>query len=153
MEFYRLAHKNYADLSGLGGLYGSGRWHHKGLPVLYTASSRSLAALERFVHEAASTLPPLVMLTIWAPDNLSFQRVTEKKLPKGWDHLPDTYVSRDFGNKWLLKGKEAALEIPSAIVRNEYNILINPTHPECTGLKILEKTDFYYDPRLQKMIR
>ncbi|KLN61542.1 hypothetical protein WH96_03975 [Kiloniella spongiae] len=153
MELYRLAHKNYADLSGRGGLYGSGRWHHKGLPVLYTASSRSLAALERFVHETSSTLPPLVMLTIWAPDNLSLKRVTEKKLPKGWDHLPDTYVSRDFGNKWLQKAKEAALVVPSAIVRDEYNVLINPGHPESVELKILEKTDFYYDQRLQKMIR
>lgn len=153
MELYRLAHKNYADLSGQGGLYGSGRWHHKGVLVLYTASSRSLAALERFEHEAASTLPQLVMLTIWVPDNLSLKRVTEKQLPKGWDQLPDTFVARNFGAKWLQKGKEAALEIPSAIVRDEYNILINPSHPEAADLKILEKTNFYYDPRLQKMIK
>ncbi|WP_421783916.1 RES family NAD+ phosphorylase [Kiloniella litopenaei] len=153
MELYRLAHKSYADLSGQGGLYGSGCWHHKGRPVLYTASSRSLAALERFVHESASTLPPLVMLTIWVPDNLSLKRVTEKQLPKGWDHLPDTDISRNFGSKWLERGKEVGLQVPSAIVRDEYNILINPTHPDSAGLKVLEKTEFYYDPRLQKMIR
>ncbi|MFD2206040.1 RES family NAD+ phosphorylase [Kiloniella antarctica] len=153
MELYRLAHKNFTDLSGRGGLYGSGRWHNKGLPILYTASSRSLAALERFVHEAASTLPKLVMLTIWVPDNLSIKRITEKQLPKGWDQLPDTHASRDFGDRWLQKGKQAALEIPSAIVRDEYNILINPNHPETAQLKIVEKTNFYYDPRLQKMIR
>ncbi|KKJ78715.1 hypothetical protein WH95_01140 [Kiloniella litopenaei] len=153
MEVYRLAHAKFADLSGKGGNYGAGRWHHKGYPVLYTASSRSLAALERFVHETAHTLPRLKMLTIWVPDNFTVKHYTEKQLPKGWDQLPDTFVSRDFGSTWLEGQKTAGLQIPSAIVKDEYNLLINPNHPDANTIKIVDEADFYYDPRLQRMIR
>lgn len=153
MEVYRLAHVSFSDLSGKGGMYGCGRWHNQGPPILYTASSRSLAALERFVHESAETLPKLKMLTIWLPDSFSIARYTDRQLPKGWDQLPDTEISRDFGSKWLQEGEQAGLQVPSAIVREEYNLLINPLHPESREIKILDNTDFYYDPRLQKMIR
>ncbi len=134
-------------------MYGSGRWHNQGHPILYTASSRSLAALERFVHESASTLPKLKILTIWVPDNFTIVRYTEKQLPKGWDQLPDTDASRNFGSKWLQEGTEAGLQVPSAIVRDEYNLLINPKHSDAETMKIVNETDFYYDLRLQKMIR
>ncbi|MEH6631375.1 MAG: RES family NAD+ phosphorylase [Halopseudomonas aestusnigri] len=153
MEIYRLAHAKYADLSGKGGIYGSGRWHNKGYPILYTASSRSLAALERFVHETASTLPKLKLITIWLPDNFTIVRYTETELPKGWDQLPDTSASRNFGSKWLEEEKCAGLQVPSAIVRGEYNLLINPNHPDANNMKVVDEVNFYYDPRLQKMIR
>jgi len=153
MEVYRLAHARFADLSGKGGLYGSGRWHHKGHPILYTASSRALAALERFVHESASTLPPLKMLTLWLPDHLSIDRYTEHQLPDGWDQLPDTEASRDFGAHWLQQNQHAALQVPSAIVRGDYNLIINPLHPQVRELKVVEEVDFYYDQRLQRMMR
>ncbi len=153
MEVYRLAHASYKDLSGAGGIYGSGRWHNKGRPILYTASSRSLAALERFVHESAASMPKLKMLTIWVPDSLTIARYNEKQLPNDWDLLPDSEASRNFGSSWLLTDKEAGLQVPSAIVRGEYNLIVNPLHPEAQEIRIVDEVDFYYDARLQKMIR
>ncbi len=153
MEVYRLAHARYKDLSGAGGVYGSGRWHNKGQPILYTASSRSLAALERFVHESALAMPKLKMLTIWIPDNLTIARYNERQLPQGWDLLPDSEVSRNFGSQWLLMGKEAGLQIPSAIIKGEFNLILNPLHSEARSIKTVDEVDFYYDARLQKMIR
>ena len=153
MEVFRLAHNRYKDLSGTGGIKGSGRWHKKGRPILYTASSRSLAALERVIHESAASMPKLKMLTIWMPDNIAIARYSEKQLPDDWDLLPDSESSRNLGSKWLLSNKEAVLQVPSAIVKNEYNFIINPLHINAKDIKIVDETDFYYDARLQKMIR
>lgn len=153
MEVFRLSVSEFADLSGLGGLYGSGRWHNKGRPVIYTAGSRSLSALERFVHEQSSVQPKLRMMTIWLPDDITIIRYTAKELPLGWDLLPDGHESRDLGSNWLATGNTLALQVPSAIVADEYNLLLNPAHPDIARVKIVEVKDYFYDKRLQKMIR
>ncbi|MCL9783288.1 RES family NAD+ phosphorylase [Vibrio sp. S4M6] len=153
MEIYRLSHANYASLSGEGGLYGSGRWHQKGALITYTASSRSLAALERLVHESIEDMPQLAMLTIWVPDDVQISRFTVKGLPEGWDSLPDSGLARDIGQQWLAANESLLMQVPSAIIQDEFNYLINPMHLEFSRIKIVDKRDYYYDPRLQKMIR
>ncbi|OUS28063.1 hypothetical protein A9Q98_07940 [Thalassotalea sp. 42_200_T64] len=153
MEVHRLSVSKFADLTGAGGLHGSARWHKKGAPILYTASSRSLSALERFVHEDVNTMPKLTMMTIWVPDDISIKRVNKMDLPKGWDLLPPTRQSQDFGSQWLFKQETLVLQLPSAIIDNEYNYLINPLHPEAIQIKMVDKRDYFYDPRLGKMIR
>lgn len=153
MEVYRLSHANFASLSGEGGLYGSGRWHQKGALVTYTASSRSLAALERLVHESIEDMPALSMLTIWVPDDVSISRHTTKALPEGWDSLPDSGLAREVGLKWLASSDSLLLQVPSAIIQDEYNYLINPLHSDFSRIKIVDKRAYYYDPRLQRMIR
>lgn len=153
MELHRLSVSKFSDLSGIGGIYGSARWHNKGLPIIYTASSRSLSALERFVHEDSNTMPKLTMMTIWVPDDVSIKRVNHKDLPEKWDLLPPTSDSQDFGKQWLIKKETLILQLPSAIIENEYNYLINPLHPEITKIKIVDKRDYFYDQRLGKMIR
>lgn len=153
MEVFRLSVKRFADLSGMGGMFGSGRWHQKGQPVLYSAGSRSLAALERFVHESPVQMPPLVMMTIYIPDELPINRISEQELPDGWDSVPDADVSRNFGTQWLKEAKAPVLQLPSAIIAGEYNFLINPAHPQSQKIKIIDQRDFYYDSRLKRMMR
>ncbi|RXJ74547.1 hypothetical protein CS022_02950 [Veronia nyctiphanis] len=153
MEVFRLSLARFADLSGMGGMFGSGRWHQKGYPVVYTAGSRSLAALERFVHESPVHMPKLVMLTIFIPDSLAIQRRSESELPKGWDAVPDADTSRNLGVQWLNEQQSPVMQLPSAIVASEYNFLINPAHPDATQIKIIEQRDFYYDSRMKRMIR
>lgn len=153
MELYRLTPTDYANLSGFGGLYCAGRWHSKGTPITYTASSRSLATLERFIHESMSDIPPLSMLTIWVPDDISIERVTANKLPTHWDLLPDNGSARLLGDQWLASHESLILQVPSAIVRDEFNYLINPQHQEFNGIKIVDQRDYFYDSRLQKMVR
>ncbi|WP_407333813.1 RES family NAD+ phosphorylase [Enterovibrio sp. 27052020O] len=153
MEVYRLSVKKFADLSGMGGMFGSGRWHHKGQPILYTAGSRSLSALERFVHESPVQMPNLVMMTIYIPDDMAIKRVSEQELPTGWDAVPDADISRNYGTEWLREGDTGVIQLPSAIIASEYNFLINPTHPDCTKIKVIDQRDFYYDSRLKRMMR
>ncbi len=153
MELFRISHASFADLSGAGGLYGAGRWHHKGTLACYTASSRSLAGLERLVHESIEDMPKLKMLTIWAPDDTSIERYTDKQLPSGWDALPDSGIARDFSQCFYEENRALLLQVPSAIVADEFNYIINPRHADFNTLKIVDTRDFYYDARLQKMIR
>lgn len=153
MEVYRLALAKHANLNGVGGIYGAGRWHHRGQPIIYAGQSRSICVLERFVHEDPAHMPKLKLLTIHIPDNTSMQQVVEKQLPKHWDLIPESSVSRDFGSQWLKDAQSAILKLPSAIVPNEYNYLINPNHSDAQKIRILDATDFYYDPRLKAMIR
>ncbi len=153
MEIYRLSHADYADLSGVGGLYGAGRWHNKGALACYAASSRSLAALERLVHEAIDEMPPLTMMTIWVPDTAKILRYTEDDLAKGWDSLPDSGVAREASEAFFSEGKHLLMQVPSAVVRDEFNYVINPKHAQFSKVKIVEQREYYYDARLQRMIR
>ena len=152
-RFTAISLKQFATLDGKGGLYASGRWHNGGHPILYTAFSRSTTVLERLVHENADTMPKLSLMTIWIPDAVAIKRYTEKQLPRGWDLIPDTKISRDFGTQWLQDGKTAFLQVPSAIVHDEWNILVNPLHPDAQKMKLVDTRDFYYDSRIHKVIR
>lgn len=153
MEVYRLAVTAFADLGGKGGLYASGRWHHRGQPIVYTASSRALSVLERLVHESPVTMPELTLMVIHLPDDISLTHYSPAQLPDGWDLLPDADMSKDIGTEWLVGHETALLRVPSAIVDSEFNILINPFHPDAARIKVIETREFRYDERLQRMIR
>ena len=155
MEVFRLAVKEYATLDGIGGLYCSGRWHHEGKHVVYTASSRSLSVLERFIHESSMVVPSLVMLSIYIPDDLPQFSHAESTLPKGWDAVDDEQQSatQDLGDKFLSDNKYAYMKVPSAIVPHEYNYIINPRHPDSSRIKINETLPYHYDERYKRFIK
>jgi RES domain-containing protein len=111
--------------SGQGGLRGSGRWHHQGRRIIYTAAHQSLALLEMLVHlDRNNQLQPLAAWTLDIPD-----RHIEKPadLPANWSR--DLPASRAYGTAWLVSKRSACLAVPSVIVPTETNFLINPEHP------------------------
>jgi|TARA_R110001583_G_scaffold187258_1_gene348396 RES domain-containing protein len=156
VEVFRLAHKNFTSLDGKGGLYGVGRWHHIGFPVIYAGGSRSLAVLERFIHDKASlTIPNLKMLTIHIPDNIEFEQHFISTLPLGWDTTAneEQQATQDIGIGFLKANTSAFLKVPSAIVPHEYNYIINPLHPEATKIDVIDTHDYQYDERYKRIIR
>ncbi|CAM3616921.1 RES domain protein [Vibrio aerogenes CECT 7868] len=153
MELFRLSHTDYVDLSGRGGLYGAGRWHEKGSLICYTASSRSLCVLERLVHESMADMPSLMMMTIWIPDDVSVLRRSVQQLPAGWDAMPENGTARAVGQAFLEENQALLLQVPSVIVRDEFNYMINPQHPDSGKIQIVETSPYYYDSRLQTMMR
>lgn len=156
MEVYRLASANFATLDGKGGLYGSGRWHHQGHPTTYAASSRALAVLERFVHDACSlSVPNLRMISIYIPDEMAFEQRFENELPKGWDTTESAAqdVSQYIGTRFLKSQSHAYLKVPSAIVPHEFNFVLNPLHFDAGQIKIIHSHAYQYDPRYKRMIR
>jgi len=141
------------DLSGAGAKATGGRWNSAGVAMVYTSQTRALACLETVVHLNAVGLPLnryLVALTI--PDALwaAAQRTTAASLSVGWDAEPPGRVSIQFGDTWIATGSSALLFVPSVIVPEEFNVLINPGHPDSAAITAVKVRKWLYDTRLAK---
>ena len=141
---------NYQDLSGQGGLRAAARWHHAGMPVVYTASSPASALLEVLVHLELND-PDLLpdsyqLLKIAVPDSLSIVEIDEKSLASDWRKQLE--LSRMIGNEWLRGSNSALLAVPSAIVPHTKNYLINPAHRDTKQIKIKSHGNYPFDFRL-----
>jgi RES domain-containing protein len=139
------------DLSGAGAKITGGRWNEPGIPMLYAAGSRALACLETVVHLNAAGLPlNRYLVEIELPDDLwsAAQSETSASLPVGWDAEPAGRVSIGFGSGWAKSRRSLLLLVPSVIVPEESNILINPQHPDHPRLRARKVRKWLYDPRL-----
>jgi len=117
-------------------IYG-GRWNPVGTSVVYTAESLSLATLEIVVHLEREELLYTHFLKI--PVTFDVQMVTtlsRKTLPRDWSRLPPSESTQKIGYKWISQSKFAVLKVPSTIIMEEYNYLINPNHPDFTNMQI-----------------
>ncbi len=140
-------------MSGKGAEITGGRWNAKGAPAIYTASTRSLACLETVVHFNAGGLPlNRYLVEIVVPDSVWAAAVVESvsTLPIGWDAEPPGRVSLDLGTSWLRAKSSALLAVPSVIVPEELNVLINPLHPDSPAITARKVRRWLYDPRLIK---
>lgn len=146
---YRITRKRYQDTAfdGEGARRYPGRWNSRGTPMVYTASSRSLAILEILVNYEAEELlmRDYVVIPATIPEALI---LTAANLPKDWSVSPIAPASREFGDAWVSGQDSAALSVPSTVVPEEDNILLNPGHPEFHKIVIGEATELTVDPRL-----
>jgi RES domain-containing protein len=150
MQLWRLTRRPYANLRGRGGELADGRWHTRGRPVVYGASTAALAALEVRVHlDLPFDLLPddYVLMRISAPDDVATQTIAPTDLPQGWRDA-DSHACRAFGDAWLAGRASAILLMPSAIIPFEQNALINPLHPASARLTVADITPFVWDSRL-----
>lgn len=147
MQLYRITTSKWA-----GKLSGSGypaRWNSKGKYVIYTASNRALACLENLVHRSGEGLNKNFKLTvIEVPDYVSLKKVEADNLPGNWHEVSSAPVCRTIGDKWIDSGSSLLLSVPSAIIRDEFNVLINPAHPGFGKLSIKKVINFDFDRRL-----
>jgi RES domain-containing protein len=149
MKLFRLAKKQYAeDILGTGGLYYSGRWHRKGVQILYTSQHASLAVLEVLAN--SERLPQNeYLVTFQIPENASVLEISEEKLPKNWKNLPYPDDLANFSEKWIRENKYWILKVPSIHASNEFNFLLNPLHSEHKNLEILSIKQYTFDVRLK----
>ncbi len=143
------------DLSGAGAKATGGRWNEAGVAIVYSSETRALACLETVVHLNAGGLPLnryLVEITI--PDDVwADARVeTPGSLRVGWDAEPAGQVSIRFGTGWARSGRSALLVVPSVIVQEEGNVLVNPAHPDSARIAAVKQRRWLYDPRLGKPV-
>ena len=151
MELYRLSKmKHIRNLSGAGSRISGGRWNQRGTAVLYAAESRSLASMEYLVHVPMAVLPKnLSIAVLEIPDSASSNTISADDLPSGWRDYPAPPELADIGTDWVAENSGLLLRVPSAVVRGEYNVLINPAHPDMRKLKILGVEAYAFDPRLR----
>lgn len=150
MRFWRICRRRHAAAAASGEgarLYG-GRWNSRGVSVVYASTSLALAAVETFVNLSPNLQPPdLVSVEGEIPDALHIDRLDVKALPANWLRTRDERLRR-FGDGWIRQGKTVALLVPSAAIQGEWNILLNPAHPDFPKIKFLEPESFDFDVRM-----
>jgi len=150
MKVYRLCREKYAsDFSGKGAALSGARWNSKGTELIYTSESRALAMAEVSVHLSLDLLPDdFIMLEILIPDNLEQLALDQHTLPRDWNQSPPMESSQLLGDKFVSENKFCILRVPSAVVRGDHNLLINPHHPDFSKIKITAEERFPFDRRL-----
>jgi RES domain-containing protein len=148
---WRIAKQTYqfTGSSGEGARIYGGRWNPIGIPVIYTAESLSLATLEIIVHLEREQLlyKRFVKIPVTFETSLVFP-LSRKKRPKDWNSLPPSESTQKIGQKWIEQAKHAVLKIPSTVISEEHNFLINPAHPDFSAIEFGEPQRFEFDERL-----
>ena len=139
---------NYASLNGRGGLKYPGRWHNAGPPVVYLAESPAGALLETLVHLMVDPedLPDeFQLLQVEVPGSVASEDLT---MPPGTDWRADVELTRGAGDAWLHSRTTAMARVPSALVPQTFNLLLNPLHPDSGQVTVAEVFKDRYDLRL-----
>jgi RES domain-containing protein len=139
------------DLSGRGAEESGGRWNKKGTSMVYASASRALACLETVVHLGAADLPlNRYLVEIRVPSAAWHARtVFDGTAHVGWDAEPPGKVSLDWGTVWATGSKTLLAEVPSIIVPEEANILLNPRHADRSAAAAVKVRQWTYDRRLR----
>ena len=142
---------NYADLLGIGGMEASARWHTAGRPIVYLAESPSSALLEILVHletDEDDRPDTYQILKVEAPDDIPVMKVSLTSLPADWKNNEE--ATREIGDAWLERSGSALMRVPSVIMPETYNWLLNPRHADAKKVIILHSEKHLYDSRLFK---
>ena len=136
---------NYADLSGFGGLKFSGRWHTCGRPVIYAAEHPAGAMTEMLVHFAREDLPDAFQLIEIDLDDAALMETAAPE--PGW--RDSEAITRAIGDAWLADRRSLALRVPSALVPQAWNVLLNPAHSEAAKMRVAALHPVPVDPRFR----
>ncbi|MEI6396095.1 MAG: RES family NAD+ phosphorylase [Verrucomicrobiota bacterium] len=133
--------------SGKGAADSGGRWNSRGVPVVYTSNTKSLAALETLVHLNPPVPFKYVAIRIQFDDAL-VEIVRGKALPPDWQTEPPPPSTKAMGDAWARAARSAVLALPSVIIPGELNYLLNPAHPDFKTISLGKPEPFAFDPRL-----
>lgn len=150
MIVYRVSKKQFAaDLTGEGARLFGGRWNHIHTGCLYTSASRALALLEFSVNVNRMLAPKsLSLVAIEIPEkNILKLQITD--LPENWQDVPVPGSTRDYGTGLLRKAQHIVIAIPSVVVPEEYNYLLNPLHKDHGKIRIMAISELGYDGRIK----
>jgi len=150
MRIWRICRARFADeaFSGQGARRFGGRWNSPGVPMVYSSSSLALAAMELFVHLEPNQQPDdLVSIAALLPEGEPASRLEPADLPPRW-WTDDFAPARTIGDNWIRENKSLAIEVPSAALRMEWNVLVNPLHPAIAEIKIEKPQAFNFDERM-----
>lgn len=152
MQAWRVTPAKHAAtaFSGEGARQYGGRWNSVGTPVVYCSAHLSLAVLETLVHIDQSKLGNrYVYFWVDIPDNLPTQSVAPEQLPLDWQNEPAPFSLADIGDNWVMQGKTVILVVPSAILPQENNIILNPNHQDFVNIQISLPKPLILDPRFK----
>lgn len=148
-RLWRLYRAEYGPgLDGTGSTFADGRWHTRGARVVYFGATAAIVVLERLAHTDPDLLPIDLQLSCFEfPATLSATRVEDvSALPENW--VRDANATRRLGGQWCHDRSSALLLVPSAILPEESNYVLNAQHPDANSLQLIRERPFTFDPRL-----
>lgn len=147
-QAWRIADGRFDPFSPVGASLIGGRWNSPGLGVIYASRSYAGAMLECLAHAGIGRVPRThVAVEIAIAAAVTVERHDESGLPVGWEHA-DLRVARAFGDAWIRELRTAVLVVPSVVARREGNVLINPRHPDFSGIVLGRPEPVVWDARL-----
>ncbi len=150
LSAWRIVHERHAaqSFSGEGARLYGGRWNSPGVAVVCTAESRALAALEMLVHlDSPRILKRYVHCRVEFDERI-VRELEPGEIPSDWRGNPPAHSTQAIGNKWVKEAGSAVLRVPSVVVPEEWNYLLNPGHPDFGQIAIGEPAKFDFDQRL-----
>jgi RES domain-containing protein len=148
MQVYRITLKKWS--TSLRGSGFPGRWNSEGKYVVYTSGSRALASLENIVHRSGEGLNSVFkVMVINIPDDLTITEIKIEDLKESWFAYDHYNYCQKIGDQWFEACETPILKVPSSIVKQESNFLLNQSHPQFKRISILSVEDFDFDPRLK----
>lgn len=152
MQVWRLTKLRHTALDGEGARVYGGRWNSAGKAAIYTAASLSLALLEQLVRIDPDEIPDdFVSLRIEIPDDAPTTRINFQEFPPNWRRPESLYWFKERGNAWIDQQETLTMTVPSVIVPEETNIILNPSHAQIRRVKIVETKPFIFDDRLYSL--
>jgi RES domain-containing protein len=147
IEAWRIDRKSYraTAFTGEGARLYGGRWNSAGVPVIYTAEHKSLAMLEILVH--LRKVKDYELYSVKFDESL-VQELAIQNLPANWDVEPPTSDTQELGDSWVMSASSAVLSVPSVVVPEERNYILNPHHPDFKHIRIEGPFPCFFDPRL-----
>lgn len=152
MRAWRIAKPRYAlDRSGAGGLADGGRWHTQGTPVIYAGLSVEICAMEKLAHTGTFLPADLVLVSLTLPDDAVLFETADLDALAGWEATPPGAVSIEFGTDFLRSARALGLIVPSAIVPEARNLILNPLYPRFAEVELKVERPFVFDQRLRPL--
>jgi RES domain-containing protein len=147
-RLYRISASKYVDGEpGLGAFLAGGRWNSKGIRLVYASENSALSMLEALAHITMLHLSePYCMQIFDIPDDVL--TISLKELPANWNENPAPDSLKVYGDRFVKEGRSLALKVPSVIMDDASNYLINPLHPLFSELKRIAVRNVSFDQRL-----
>ena len=148
-RLWRLYRAAYGPgLDGMGGTFADGRWHTRGARVVYFGATAAIVVLERLAHTDPDLLPSDLRLACFeVPETVSSTNAADiSPLTENW--MRDENATRRIGSQWWREHSSPLLLVPSAVLPEESNYVLNAQHPEAKALQLIRDRSFTFDPRL-----
>jgi RES domain-containing protein len=152
MLVYRIVHKSYSSTLFASGI--KGRWNGDGKKVIYCAGSIALAFLENMVRrQGAGFNLDFKIMVIEIPDDIPVTTIHASELAKGWRNPRDYSFCQPLGNEWYEQGKTAILKIPSSVLPESNNYMLNTEHADYKRIQLVGVTDLVPDERIEEILK
>lgn len=151
MRVWRIACAAHVAFDGEGARRYGSRWTPRGIPAVFTSATLSLAALERFVHTDSDLEPTdLLAIPVEIRDDIAIDALEIETLPGDWRAFPAPPALAEIGARWFRASRTPVLSVPSVVIPNERNFVLNPAHREIAQIVIGRSEPFSFDPRMWK---